>query len=138
MGVPLSPPRFDSDLMKPFYDGLAKGELRLTACSECGEWYWYPPEVLPCHRHAHVKWRPISPTGSIYTFTEIQRSLLPGGASGTTPYTVLLVEPDDVPHARIPSLFVAPEGSEPRCGKKVILKPVLAGDQIVAGFEPLE
>jgi uncharacterized protein len=138
MGVPLSPPRFDSDLMRPFYDGLAKGELRLTACSECGKWYWYPPDVLPCHPHAPMKWRPVSSTGSIYTFTEVRRSLLPGRANGTTPYTVLLVEPDDVPRARIPGLFVAPNGIEPLCGGKVTLKPVQAGDCLVAGFWPVE
>jgi uncharacterized protein len=138
MGVPLFPPRLDGNHMRPFYEGLAEGILRLTACSQCGERYWYPPDILPCHPHAAIEWRPASSQGSVYTFTTVHRSLLPGDDGSATPYTVLLVEPDDVPGARVPSLLVAETGVEARCGMRVSLKPVPAGDFMIAGFEPAE
>lgn len=137
MGIPLFKPRFETDLLVPFYEGLEKGELRLSACSQCGAWHWYPPEILPCHPDAHLEWRPISPEGVIYMFTTVHRSLLPGDHRGETPYTVVLVESDDVPGARIPALFVNANGKEPACGMRVRLSPIKAGDVTLAAFEPI-
>lgn len=138
MNIPVYPPRFENDLVKPFYDGLAAGELRMSACSVCGTWHWYPPDVLPCHPEAPIAWRAVSPHGTVYTYTTIERSVLPGGAGKNTPYTVVLVEPDDVPGARIPSLFITSTDREPACGMRVTLRPVKGGDHMLAGFTPLD
>lgn len=138
MGVPNFPPRFDTDHMRPFYEGLEAGELRMTACAQCGRWYWYPPELSPCHPDAGLAWKPVSPEGWVHTFTTVERSLLPGDHRSETPYTVLLVESDDVPGARIPSLFVSADGREPSCDMRVRLAPVRAGDHILPAFEPLD
>jgi hypothetical protein len=137
MGTPNFPPRFDTDHMLPFYEGLNESELRMTACPRCDKWYWYPPEVLPCHPEARVEWRKVSPTGTVYTFTVVHRSLLPGDHKHETPYVNALVESDDVPGCRIPSLLVNLGDREPECGMRVTLKPVRAGDHCVAAFEPL-
>ena len=138
MGIPVFAPRFETDQMRPFYEGLAKGELWMTACSECGKWYWYPPEVSPCHPDAHIEWRPVSPVGEVYTFTTIHRSLLPGDHKADAPYTIVMVESETVPGARIPSLLVNSEGREPACGMRVRLSPVQAGDWTLAAFEPFD
>ena len=137
MNIPSFPPRFDSDLVRPFYDGLAQGELRISACAECGRFHWYPPDVLPCHPTASLVWRPVSPDGTVYSFTTIERSVLPGGAGANTPYTIVLVEPDEVPGARVPALFVASGQEQPACGMRVTLHPVDAGEYVMAGFKPL-
>ena len=101
MGVPNFPPRLDTDLCKPFYEGLAAGELRITACPECGTFYWYPPEVLPCHPESHAVWKPLSGEGTIYSFTTVERSLLPGADPASVPHTILLVEPAEAPQTRM-------------------------------------
>lgn len=137
MNIPHFPPRFDSDLVRPFYDGLAQGELRISACSQCGLFHWYPPEVPPCHPEASLVWSPVSSEGTVYSFTTITRSLLPGGAGANTPYTIVLVDPDDVPGTRIPALFVAPEGQQPACNMRVTLNPVKSEDIVLAGYRPL-
>ncbi len=137
MGIPVFAPRFDTDQMRPYYEGLEQGELRLTACGHCGRWLWYPPEVSPCHPDAPVEWRPVSPEGEVYTYTTIFRSLLPGDHAADVPYTVLMVESDSAPGCRIPSLLVEAEGVEPACGMRVRLKPVRAGDFVLPAFEPL-
>lgn len=137
MGVPIFPPRFDTDHMRPFYAGLERGELRLTACPTCAKWYWYPPDVLPCHPEAHPEWRAVSPEGKVYMFTTVHRSLLPSDQAGLTPYTVVLAESDTVPGARIPGVWVSSDGREPACDMRVRFTPVQAGDHLVAGFRPL-
>ena len=136
MGVPIFPPRFETDLVKPFYEGLERGELRLTANARTGEWVWYPREVIRGHPEDRLEWRTVSPQGVVYAFTRVERSLLPGDHKGETPFTVVLFDSDDAPGARVPGLFVAPEGVEPACGMRVRLKPVRAGAFSVAGFEP--
>ena len=137
MGIPVFPPRFDSDLLKPFYDGLAQGELRLSACSECGKFHWYPPEVLPCHPEAELVWKPVSTEGVVYTFTTIERSLLPGDHRDEVPFTVVLVASKDTPHLRVPGLFISDDGSEPQCDMSVRLRPVQVGDYWLPAFEPI-
>jgi uncharacterized OB-fold protein len=137
MGVPIYPPALESDLLKPFYEGLAQGELRLTANARTGDWVWYPQAVIPGCPDDHLEWRTVSPEGSIYAFTRIERSLLPGDHRGETPFTVVLFESDDARGARIPGLFVAPAGTEPVCGMRARLHPVEAGEVCVAGFEPI-
>lgn len=136
MGIPIHPPRFDSDLLKPFYDGLAAGELRLTFSTTTGEPVWYPPEIVPGDPAAKLEWRKVSPVGTVYSFTTITRSLLPGDHKAEVPFTVVLFCSDDAPHARVPGLFVG-EGPT-ACGMRVRLSPVQAGDHIIAGFAPVE
>lgn len=137
MGVPIFPPPLESDLLRPFYAGLAAGELRLTANARTGEWVWYPQEVIPGHPDDRLEWRTVSPEGVIYAFTRVERSLLPGDHRAETPFTVVLFESDEAPGARVPGLFMAPENVEPACGMRARLRPVFAGDVTVAGFEPV-
>ncbi|MBW8812656.1 MAG: OB-fold domain-containing protein [Caulobacterales bacterium] len=137
MGAPDYPPRFDEDLVRPFYDGLAAGELRLPHCARCGTVHWYPPEVLPCHPDAAPEWRTVSGEGVVYSFTTIVRSLLPGDDNTTTPYEVVLVEPDAAPGSRIVALLCDGDGRSPACGLRVQLSPVRAGDHFLPGFRPL-
>ena len=78
MGIPNYPIHLDDPQLQGFYDGLAAGELRLTADPDTGEWVWYPPEVVPGKPDTRLEWRAVSPEGSAYTFTTVMRSLLPG------------------------------------------------------------
>lgn len=137
MGIPIYPPQYEGDLLRPFYEGLERGELRLTAHPETGEWLWYPPDIVPGAPDLHPVWKTVSPLCTVHSFTTIHRSLLPGDHKAAVPFTVVLVESDDAPGARIPGLFVAAGDVEARCGMRVRLSPVEAGDHVVAGFEPL-
>ena len=136
MGIPAYPPQFDTDLVRPFYDGLAAGELRMPACPQCGAVYWYPPEVMPCHPEAHPQWRAISPQGVVYSFTTVTRSLLPDDDNSQVPYQIVLVEPDDAPDGRVVGLYLGAEGDVPACGQRVTLQPAPAGDVTLPGFAP--
>ena len=101
MGIPNYPIHLDDPQLQGFYDGLAMGELRLTADPDTGEWVWYPPEVVPGKPDTVLEWRPVSPEGTCYTFTTVVRCLLPGDHSAEVPFTVVLFESDDAPGCRV-------------------------------------
>lgn len=138
MGIPNYAPSLESELTKPFYDGLEQGELRITANARTGEWIWYPAEVTPGDSEAELVWKPVSPDGVVYTFTTVVRSLLPGDHSAETPFTVILFESDDAPGARIPGLLINEGDREPQCGMRVRFQALKVGDHYIAAFEPID
>ena len=136
MGIPNYPIHLEDPQLQGFYDGLAAGELRLTADPDTGEWVWYPPEVVPGKPDTTLEWRAVSPEGSAYTFTTVTRSLLPGDHRDEVPFTVVLFESDDAPGCRVPGVLVDADGVEPRCGMRLRFRPVPVGDHVIAGFQP--
>lgn len=98
-----SPP--ENTLGAPFWEGIAAGELRVARCSSCQRWQWYPDDVGPCCSGATYEWVAVAGTGSVYAFTTIRRSFLPG--ESTAPYTVGLVELDGVEGVRLVSNLAA-------------------------------
>ncbi|WP_157218163.1 Zn-ribbon domain-containing OB-fold protein [Flavisphingomonas formosensis] len=138
MGIPVYPVHLEDPLLQGFYDGLAAGELRITADAETGEWIWYPPEVVPGKPDAVLEWRAVSPEGRAYTYTTIVRSLLPGDHKAEVPFTCVLFEPDDAPGVRVPGILIEDEGVAPACGMRLRFKPVEAGDHWIAGFVPID
>lgn len=139
MGIPIySPPQNDDPLVQPFYEGLAAGELRITADAETGEWVWYPPEVVPGKPAAQLEWRAVGPEGTAYSWTTVTRSLLPGDHKAEVPFTIVLFEPDDAPGVRVAGLYVEAGDRPAACGMRLQLSPVQAGDHVVAGFAPID
>ena len=59
------PPRFDTDIVRPFWESLARGGFQLPACSVCGAWQWYPYDFVRCHGEARLEWRPAPRTGTV-------------------------------------------------------------------------
>ena len=53
-------------------------------CAGCGGW--------------NTAWRPLRGTGRLYSWTVVERQLLP---AFPVPYTIVLVEPDDAPGVRL-------------------------------------
>jgi uncharacterized protein len=137
MGIPNYPAQIDDPIFQGFYDGLAAGELRVTADAETGEWHWYPPEVIPGRPDATLEWRSVGSEGQAYSFTTVIRSLLPGDHAGEVPFTVVLFEPDAAPGVRIPGVLVEADGVEPACAMRLRFKPVAVGDHWIAGFLPV-
>jgi uncharacterized OB-fold protein len=84
--------------LAPYWEGLARHELRLPQCSACGRWEWYPLESGPACEGARYVWRAVSPDATIFTFTRVVRPLLP---DVTEPYLTGLVVLDDAPQVRI-------------------------------------
>lgn len=104
---PLFQPPRDVPWLKPYWDGLAAGELRLPRCRECGSWSWYPLETGPSCHDADYEWRGVGPSAAVFTFTRVDRPLIAGLSE---PYLTGLVVTDDAPSCRIAALFSEADG----------------------------
>jgi uncharacterized OB-fold protein len=86
-----------TDEMRPFWDGLARGELLLPRCARCGAWRF---PLAGCRDHgndpylANMVWTPASGRGRVLAFT-IQRSQF--DPAFPTPYVYAVVELDEGP-----------------------------------------
>ena len=136
MSLPDFSPRFDTDIVRPYWDALANGELKLPACSECGAWQWYPFEFIKCHADAHHEWKTVPVTGTVFTFTRVHRSFLPNAEKGAPPYVSALVELDGIAGVRIPTFLINLGDVAPSIGMKVRLKPLKRATYTAPAFEP--
>lgn len=82
----------------PFWEAAAKGQLVLCECSRCSALLHLPTSYCYRCNSFDVQWRVVGPTGSVYSWTTISRSIHP---SFPAPYTVVLIELDDAPDARL-------------------------------------
>ncbi|MGO8948958.1 MAG: Zn-ribbon domain-containing OB-fold protein [Ktedonobacterales bacterium] len=79
----------DSD-SRPFWEGLAEGELRIQRCQTCAKVVFYPRAICPhCHSD-QLEWTVASGKGTIYTYTVAHQGSGPFAAD--VPFIVALVE----------------------------------------------
>ncbi len=78
---------------KPYWDGIAAGELRLQRCEACGEAVFYPRAVCPHCFGGPLTWFTAAGTGSVYSYTVAHRGF--GDFADQTPFTVALVDLDE-------------------------------------------
>lgn len=57
-----------------FWNGLRDGDLRIQSCSACTKRYFPPNPTCPACGSSAVSWTTISPTGTIYSFTQVHRA----------------------------------------------------------------
>jgi len=105
-------------MLSPFFEGLSKGELRATVCTNknCPEKrLWIPPRAHCPDCHTEMTWKtlPNPVIGKIYTFTEVVYAGI--GIELSTPYWQIDVE--------IPGLATIPKSyllyGKPYIGMKV-------------------
>ena len=138
MSLPDHPPRFDTDIVRPFWESLARGGFQLPACSVCGAWQWYPYDFVRCHGEARLEWRPAPRAGTVFTWTRVLRSFLPDAKPDDAPYVAALVELDDAPGVRLATCLVNLGDREPRIGMRVRLSPVKRSTYTAPAFEPVD
>jgi uncharacterized protein len=78
---------------KPYWDGIAAGELRLQRCDGCGKAVFYPRAVCPHCFGATLIWFTAAGTGSVYSYTVAHRGF--GDFAEHAPFTVALVDLDE-------------------------------------------
>jgi uncharacterized protein len=91
-------PVIDDADTEGFWRAAASGRVQLRRCDACGAVLHLPKAY--CHRCGgwETSWHDVRPSGRIYSWTTTHRELRPGF---TPPYTVILVELDDAPEARL-------------------------------------
>ncbi|NYG59561.1 hypothetical protein BJ980_002484 [Nocardioides daedukensis] len=97
--APLLPVTDDVDT-GGFFLAAARGELAIRICSECRADLHLPRECCPHCGAFSREWRPVSGTGTLYSWTVVHHQVHP---AFPVPYTVVLVEVDDTDGVRLVS-----------------------------------
>jgi uncharacterized OB-fold protein len=91
-----APAPYQSPDNKEFWAATTEGRLLLRKCDDCGAFIWYPRPFCPaCSSHS-TSWVQASGQGTVYTFTVVHRSGLPGFRDAL-PYVVAYVELEEGP-----------------------------------------
>lgn len=94
----------------PFWEYTARGELRIQACTSCGELRFPPRPCCPHCQSFDSEWRRMSGRGRIWSFVLPHPPLLPWYAE-QAPYNAVVVELADAPHIRLAGNVVAAPGA---------------------------
>jgi uncharacterized OB-fold protein len=75
---------------RPYWEGLAQGELRIQRCKNCAKVVFYPRAICPhCHSD-QLEWIVASGKGTIYSYTVAHQAFGPFAAD--VPFIVALIE----------------------------------------------
>ncbi len=87
--IPASMIQQDSD-SRPYWEGLAQGELRIQHCNACSEAVFYPRSICPhCHADS-LSWIVASGKGTIYSYTVAHQGF--GPFATDVPFVIAIVE----------------------------------------------
>lgn len=79
----------------PFWEGTARGELRLQRCLSCDVVVWYPRGICPSCSSGELEWFTASGHGRIYSFSINRRG--DGAFREASPFVLAYVELDEGP-----------------------------------------
>jgi uncharacterized protein len=102
-------PDLDDD-SRGFWEGTARGELRVQRCGACGRRQFPPRQMCPSCQSFALEWEPVSGAGEVWSFVVAHPPLLPAYADHA-PYNVVVVALDEDPRLRMVGNLVANEGA---------------------------
>ena len=94
-----------------FWEGCARGELRVQACASCGRRRMPPRPMCPYCQSIEVRWEPTSGRGRVWSFIVPHPPLLPAFAE-VAPYNAIIVELEEDPLIRFAGNLVASADGE--------------------------
>lgn len=97
------------DLGRPFWDGLAAGELRVPRCAGCGRRQFPPRPMCAACRAIAIDWETVAPLATIWSFAVAHPPVLPA-FEAAAPYNVAVVTIDADPTIRMIGNVVDADG----------------------------
>jgi uncharacterized protein len=94
--------------MKAFWAATAEGRLTMPKCDDCSEYVWYPRPFCPACGSTNVTWTDVSGNGTVYTFTVVHRSGVPGYREAL-PYVIAYVQLEEGPKVMTNIVGIDPE-----------------------------
>jgi uncharacterized protein len=122
--VPATPPRTgtegpdSSEVDRPFWEGLAAGELRIQQCGSCGEFIWSPRVLCPACHDDDLRWPAVEPRGTVYSWTRTWQPFHPS-LSGHLPFVVVLAEIPSAGGRRVLGALVDGDTDDIAIGREV-------------------
>ena len=68
----------------PYWQGARAGRLLLPRCLDCGQAHFYPKSICPFCRSARLDWLEAAGTGTVYSFTLVNRAPSPAFAGAVS------------------------------------------------------
>jgi hypothetical protein len=62
-------PPLISDVTRPWWDALARGEVQVQQCDACAQWVFYPRPFCPACGLRELTWRPVDGRATLYTWS---------------------------------------------------------------------
>jgi uncharacterized protein len=81
-----------------FWESARRGQLSIQRCIACSAWIHLPKVFCGECGSDESQWIEVAPTGSIYTWTTVERSVR---EAFPAPYTLVVVDFDDAPGVRL-------------------------------------
>lgn len=100
-------------LTAPFWDAAEHGELALPVCTTCDRITWYPAERCRHCGAPTLDWQRVDGGGRVFSWTVVERVLLPAFADDV-PYLTGLVSLDRDPEVRLVTRLVDVEPDDLR------------------------
>jgi uncharacterized OB-fold protein len=118
----------DWPVARPFWEGCARGELRIPRCRGCGRFVWYPAPVCGACGGRDHDWTRVSGRGRVFTWVVVHRAL--GGYVGPLPYVTALVELEEDARVRLATSLRDVPGSGLRIGTPVEVVFEVASERV--------
>lgn len=125
-----------TDENRPFWEAVARGELRLQRCAACRRHRYPIAPVCPRCMAAEFAWEPVSGRGRVFSFV-IFHQVYHRAFQGDVPYNVALVQLEEGPFMF--SNVVGIRNEDIRCDMPVgvVFEPV-TDEVTLPRFRPLE
>lgn len=73
-----------------YWEGIARGELRIQRCDACHRYVFYPRSICPHCFSDQLSWIMASGEGTIYSYTVVHQAF--GAFAGDAPFIIAIVE----------------------------------------------
>lgn len=73
-----------------YWEGIARGELRIQRCNACNRYVFYPRSICPRCFSDQLSWVAASGNGTIYTYTVVHQAF--GTFAEDVPFIIAIVE----------------------------------------------
>lgn len=103
---------------QPFWEAAREHRLTACQCASCGRFRMPPTPFCPNCRSQEVRWPTLSGRGTIFSFTVVERAILPSMAA-RIPYVPAVIEFEDAPGVRLISAVVGAPLGDIRIGGEV-------------------
>jgi len=113
---------------RPYWEAAARGELRLPECADCERLFFYPRGFCPSCLGSDLDWRPLSGTGTVHTYTVVER--VPGWPEDALPVVYAYVDLDE--GVRLPTNLVDVDPDDVTVGTSVDVRFVPTEEPDVA------
>jgi uncharacterized OB-fold protein len=125
-------PDLDDD-SRGFWEGCARGELRVQRCAACGHRQFPPRQQCPACASFDLGWEVVSGRGTVWSFVVPHPPLLPAYAE-RAPYNVIVVALEEDPRLRMVGNMVAGPGE---AIDSVDPATIVIGDAVTVTFDRL-